>query len=119
MYRFFNANERGHFVNDCVVRAISIAENKPWSKTFNELSSIAQSEGILIDDTEFVDRYLRKKYPRVYAKGMSVGDFAKTHKKGVYLVTMEGHISCIIDGYIYDTFDCSSYKIWEVYKVEN
>jgi hypothetical protein len=48
---------------------------------------------------------------------MTVGDFAKFYNKGVYLVTMSGHITCIIDGVIWDTFDPSERLIWESYKV--
>ena len=30
------------------------------------------------------------------------------HPHGVYLCTMTGHITCIIDGCVYDTFNCSN-----------
>ena len=31
MYKYYNANIHGNFVNDCVIRAISTAEDKSWS----------------------------------------------------------------------------------------
>ena len=41
MYKFYNANARGRFTNDCVIRAISLAEDKTWNETYRELSRIA------------------------------------------------------------------------------
>lgn len=37
----------------------------------------------------------------------TVGEFADENKNGTYLVTIPNHITVIIDGTIYDTFDCS------------
>lgn len=37
MYKYYNANARGNFVNDCVVRAISVAEGKTWDETYEEV----------------------------------------------------------------------------------
>ena len=39
MYKFYNANARGRFTNDCVIRAISLAEDKTWNETYDELMS--------------------------------------------------------------------------------
>ena len=64
MWKYYNANSKGNFVNDCVVRAISVAESKSWDNTYEELSDLAQSEGILLDDVNFVENYLDKRYSR-------------------------------------------------------
>ena len=60
-YKFYNANPLNNNVADCTIRAISVAEGKTWDKTYKELSKIAQSEGILLDDVNFVENYLDKK----------------------------------------------------------
>lgn len=117
MYRFLNANSKGNFVNDCVVRAISVAESKSWDDTYEELSEIAQSEGILLDDVDFVENYLDKRYKRTCHYSKLVGEFMEEFPNGIYLVTMKGHITVIIDGVLYDTFDCRDrrmYCSWEV-----
>lgn len=118
MYRFHNANAKGNFVNDCVVRAISTAEGKSWNTTYDELSDIAQSQGILLDDVNFVEGYLDKRYRRVSHYSNIVGEFVEEYPIGTYLITMEGHITVAIDGVIYDTFDCRDRRIWGVWKVE-
>ena len=55
MYKFYNANARGRLTNDCVIRAISLAEDKTWNETYDELSEIAQHNGIILDDVQFVE----------------------------------------------------------------
>ena len=118
MYEFYNANSRGNFVNDCVVRAISVAECKPWDKTYDELSELAQSEGIILDDVRFVDNYLDEKYQRVPFYSETVDELCDEYPYGTFLVTMLGHITVLIDGVIYDTFDCRDRIVWNVWRVD-
>jgi hypothetical protein len=112
MYKFYNANVKGNFVNDCVIRAISVAEGKSWDKTYEELSDIAQEEGILLDDVNFVEKYLDKRYKRVPHCAKTVGEFIEEFPRGIYLITMRGHITVVIDGVLYDTFDCRNRRMW-------
>ncbi len=63
-YKYYNANPLLNNVSDCTVRAISKAENKTWDETYKELSDIAQKEGVLLDDVEFIESYLDKRYKR-------------------------------------------------------
>ena len=117
MYKFYNANAKGRFTNDCVIRAISLAEDKTWNETYEELSEIAQRNGILFDDVEFVEPLLDSRYSRVCYKNKYVGDFVEQNPKGTYLITMNGHITCAINGVLYDTFDCRNRIMlcaWEV-----
>ena len=111
MYKFHNANARGNFVNDCVIRAISVAQGKTWDETYEELSVIAQNEGILLDDVNFVESYLDKRYKRVCHYSKTIGEFMQEFPKGTYLLTMQGHITVVIDGVLYDTFDCRDRRL--------
>ena len=95
MYKYHNQNPLGRNTADCVIRSISMAEGKSWDKTYDELSEIAQMEGRLLDDVEFVESYLDKRYKRAYHYSKTVGEFAREHRKGTYLVTMQGHITCV------------------------
>lgn len=108
MYKFYNANSKGNFVNDCVVRAISLAENKTWNETYKELSRIAEKNGILLDDVNFVEPLLDSRYKRCCFYNTTVKQFVDNHQKGVYLITMPNHITCCIDGCVYDVFDCTN-----------
>lgn len=119
MYKFYNANKKGNYVNDCVVRAISVAEGKSWDETYDELSKIAQSQGILLDDVEFVENYLDKRYDRQCHTAKTVGEFAAEYPVGIYLVTMENHITVVVDGTVFDIFDCRPKRMWCSWKVSD
>ena len=107
MYKFHNQNSHQRFVDDCTVRAISLAENKTWNYTYDKLSDLARSKGLMFNSVEFIEDYLDYFYRRECHSSITVGDFADENNIGTYLVTMPNHITVIIDGTIYDTFDCS------------
>lgn len=118
MYKYYNANAHGNFVNDCVIRAISVAENKSWSDTYDDLSRIAKKNGILLDDVNFVEPLLDFRYDRIETySGDTVRDILEDNPYGIYLVTMNGHITVIKDGVVYDTFDCRDRIVRNVWVV--
>ena len=119
MYRYYNANINNNFVNDCVIRAISTAEDKSWSETYDDLSRIAKKNGILLDDVNFVEPLLDYRYNRADTyPNETVGDFVGRHCEGIYLITMPNHITTAIDGVVYDTFDCRNRPLWSAWKVK-
>ena len=118
MYQFYNANVNNNFVNDCVIRAISVAEDKSWSDTYDDLTKIAKRNGILLDDVNFVEPLLDFRYDRVYTyPNETVMEFSEDNPIGTYLITMPNHITVLKDGTIYDTFDCRNKILWSVWKV--
>ena len=121
MFRFYNANPRGRHVNDCTVRAISLATGEKWDSTYRTLSEFAQAQCIMPDDVTYIDEYLERHFDRIYSckdnQHITVGEFVGRNPYGTYLITMSGHITCAIDGVVYDTFDPSDRFIWGVYRV--
>lgn len=119
-FEFYNANPLGRRVNDCTVRAISLAVGITWDQAFDELSQVAQKQAIMPDEVEYIDEYLQSRFERVCdcrGRQITVGEFAEKHPKGTYLITMSGHITCCVDGCIYDTFDPSDRYLWDAYRV--
>ena len=47
-----------------------------------------------------------------------IDEFLEKNPKGTFLITMAGHITCAIDGCIYDTFDPSERYVWQVFEVK-
>ena len=47
-----------------------------------------------------------------------IDEFLEKDPKGTFLITMAGHITCAIDGCIYDTFDPSERYVWQVFEVK-
>lgn len=106
MYKFYNANALGNFVNDCTIRAISLAEGNTWDYTYDKLSDLAQAEGTMMDDKYFIKDYLDSHYIRLKNIPEYVGEVSGKYKDNVVLITMNGHITCSKYGRIYDSFDC-------------
>lgn len=106
MYKFYNANSLGNFVNDCTIRAISTATNKTWDETYNEISDIAQRNGTMMDDSVFIRGLLDYRYKRVPYVPYTVGEVAGEYPDRILLITMDGHITCSMYGVIFDSFDC-------------
>ena len=107
MYKYYNANALGKNISDCTIRSISCATNKSWDYVYEHLSDIAQAEGTMMDDKNFIIDYLDRRYERLpYVKG-KVGYISKKYPNNILLITMQGHITCSKYGNIYDTFDCS------------
>jgi hypothetical protein len=122
MYRYYNNNPLHREVNDCVIRAVALAEGKTWDEVYSELSEIAQRECIILDDAMFLEPYLNERYEnycyKCNGKRLTVQEFLEQNPVGTYLITMKGHITCAIDGCVYDTWDCTDRRIWSVWRVD-
>ena len=109
MYKYYNANPLGKIQSDCFLRALSCATNKSWDYVYENISDIAQSQGMMMDDRDFVLDYLDRRYDRLYFnRGMTVGDVAQKYRNNVVLITMKGHIVCAKYGTIFDTFSSAN-----------
>lgn len=119
MFKYYNANPLGRHVSDCSVRAISLAKEVSWDEAYEELSCFAQSQAITFSEIEFINDYLAERYPRYCdTQPAQLKDFLELKLQGRWLVTMSGHITCVIDGVCYDTFDPSERFIWCIYRVK-
>lgn len=49
--------------------------------------------------------------------GMSIDEFSHYHPEGVYLIRIDNHLTCMIDGTILDIWDCTNNEIRLVWKV--
>ena len=105
MYKYYNNNPLNNHIDDCTIRAISLLENKSWNETYDELSRLANRDALMMDSVVFVEKYLDERYPRICYNSKTVEEFVNEHKNGKYAITMVGHITPLIDGTIYDTFN--------------
>ena len=120
-YKYYNANPLGRRVNDCTVRAISIANDISWDEAYDWLSTYAKAQGIMMDEVEYIDKFLEDNFIKLCGcknkVKVTVGQFIESHPYGTFLITMNGHITCCIDGCIYDTFDPRDRIVWGIYEV--
>lgn len=118
---YYNANPLGRKVNDCTVRAISLATNSTWDETYDWLSSYAKEQAIMMDEVDYIDEFLEKNFTKLCGcknqVKVTIAQFVETHPVGTFLITMNGHITCCINGCIYDTFNPKDRIVWGVYEV--
>ena len=118
MYRYYNKNSHNNRIDDCVIRSLATLTNRSWREVYDELSNLAGNEGLMFESADFVEDYLDKRYERIPHYSKTVGEFTKEYPHGRYAITMQGHITAVIDGDIIDTFDCSDRIIrcaWAIY----
>ncbi len=116
-YKYHNANPHKRNIDDCVIRAISILTNRTWNDVYEELGDLANKDSMMMDSVVFVEKYLDSRYLRKCHYSKTLEEFVKEFPKGKYAVTMNGHITAVIDGVIYDTFNPSNRIIrcsWEI-----
>lgn len=107
----YNANPVHKRVGDCTVRAISRALGQDWETTYIGLAL----QGFMLSDMPSANSvwgaYLRHKgfsrrtIPESCPDCYTVGDFADEHPHGTYIMALPGHVVCLQDGTIFDTWD--------------
>lgn len=106
-FKYLNVNPDKLTISDCVTRAITLATNIPYDEVRKKLFHTAK----LLDCSKLcvmcykflIEDVLKCK--RVNCDNMYPAEFADEHPKGTYLLRMNGHIVCLVDGCIYDIFD--------------
>ena len=73
MYKYLNMNPKGNNIEDCTIRAISVAEGISWDRAYDELSDSARDMGLMMSSVEAIERYLDKRYDRVPTYSRTVG----------------------------------------------
>lgn len=88
MFFYYNANIFGRDIEDCTVRAISVAEGISWDEAYKKLCDYARERGLMLSSVESIEEYLDDNYEKICTDDMTVGEFAYNHPVGTYLVTM-------------------------------
>lgn len=110
-WKQFNPNPSARRVGDCVIRAICKALGQNWETTYVGLSLF----GFYFSDMPSANRvwgaYLKKNgFHRQLVDdygqyAYTVEDFCRDHPSGIYILGIEGHVVCVIDGFYWDSWD--------------
>jgi len=108
---------------DCVTRAISIATGKPYQEIYGEINELAKNERTgkrkktKSNSRTGVYKNTYKKYlislGWKWTPTMFIGSGCKVHLKkdelpnGTLILSLSRHLTTVIDGVIYDTYDPS------------
>lgn len=111
MYSYYNENPRGRNVGDCTVRAISKATGRDWSDTYLALCVQGFIDCDMPSSNSVWGNYLRqngyKRYmiPDTCPECYTVRQFAEEHPDGTYILALSGHVVCVRDGTLFDSWD--------------
>ena len=108
---YYNRNEDGKHISDCVTRAISTATGLSYPQIRRKLhhtSRLFTCDKLTRDCySNLLDRVFL--YPRVNCRGLNVGEFADLHPFGTYILRVPNHATTVINGKVLDIFDCRDY----------
>lgn len=106
-----NPNPLGKQTSDCVVRAIAIATEQSWKRTYRELCSIGEIEcemptvnyvwGMDLKDKGATQFLLPESCPMC----LTVRAFCAKYPEGTYVIGTGSHAVAVIDGDYYDSWD--------------
>lgn len=116
---YYNVNPIGERIEDCVCRAITLATGLPYEVIEEKLyytGKLLDCEKLCVCCYKHLIENVFN-YRRVNCDDMTLGEFADLHPHGIYLVRMNGHISCIIDNDCFDIFDCRSKILTDAWRV--
>lgn len=105
-FSHYQPNPTGKNVGDCTVRALSKALRQDWEKTYVGLCL----EGFICGDMPSANTvwgsYLRRHgyYRELAPEDITVAEFADAYPCGIYVLALSGHVVCIEDGALYDTW---------------
>lgn len=113
MFIRHNENRDGRNVGDCTVRALSTALNQTWEKTYWGLCVEGAAQADMPSSNRVWGAYLKKRgfRRRSPPDDVTVGEFARRHPAGVYLLALNGHVVAVVDGEIIDTWDSSGQTV--------
>lgn len=100
-------------VRDCAVRAIAIATGKDYLEVYNALKQLNGGKSCRNGTPKKVDKAYLKSIGWKWNPTMKIGSGCQLHldadelPSGTLIVQVSGHLTCVKDGVIYDTFNPS------------
>ena len=107
---YYNANPDNLKLPDCVIRAIQLAMDIPYSEVVMLLRNNADyyncNELCVCCYEKLLDNDF--KLPHFIGNGLTVDEIAKRSPNNTLLIRMDSHITCAINGVVFDIFDCTN-----------
>lgn len=109
----YNPNPTGKNVGDCTVRAISKALNKTWEEVYISLALQGFRMGDMPSANVVWGAYLKKNgfireiVPDSCPDCYTMANFSEDHPFGTYILALSGHVVCMKNGVLYDSWDSS------------
>lgn len=121
MFIYTNVNPFNADMKDCVCRAISLATDIDYFIIQEKLLLTAMLFDCDALSPCCYSHLLEDVFDcePVYCKGMTLADFADENPFGSFVVRIPNHLTAVVNGDIFDTFDCSNEVCdlaWQVFE---
>lgn len=130
--RYYNANPDAKSKPDCVIRALSMAYDMDYKDVKKELREIMKGMNLDVWNIRLVFEVFIKdhgvKDTVKIKEDITVGEFMESHPTGTYIIRCQdrpitrgsksGHLVAMVDGDIYDSWDCTRYYLDYYYLVD-
>lgn len=107
--QYFKATE----VGDCVVRAVANATGMDYMKVYDDLKELNDGKSCRNGTPKKVTKAYIQSLSWKWKPTMLVGRGCKVHlnedelPNGTLIIQVSKHLTCVKDGVLYDTYDCS------------
>ena len=125
-YIFYNPNPIGSYVADCAVRAVAKALNISWEDAYIKMTINGINMGDLISSDNVWGSVLRQNgfyravIPNTCPACYTADEFCRDHPKGIFVLGFGNHVTTVVDGDLYDTWDSTKLvPMYYWYKEEN
>ncbi len=114
MWIEYNPNPIANNVEDCAVRAVSIALGVSWDEAFDMIAENAKQMGVMMHHNAAWGSVLRQHgfkraiIPNRCPDCYTAEEFCMEHPRGVYVLGFNSHTATVIDGDLYDTWNSSN-----------
>ena len=127
-YHYYNANPKGYFTGDCRYRAYALASGVKWEVAVVTVALWSAKTGKVDWNGETMNEvlqefgyWLKHKEPR-HEDGTkyTVGELAVSLKneKNPIVVSVNGHVTCIKNGKVWDIWNCSDEYVRNYWTLE-
>ena len=109
MFHYLNLNPFNKKTGDCVIRATALALDTDWGTASDLLYRQARCCGCEMSCLGCYSSLFYKmgfEQIQVYFE-KTVNDILEQYKNSVVLIRIKGHLTCAINGKLYDIWDCS------------
>lgn len=115
MFIKYNANPYGVYIEDCAIRAITVATSKDYFEVFDGLIAVADyHDDWEIDEIRTINEYLLsigwEAFEVVGESKPTVKQYAEEFTEP-RIVIVNGHATCTKNGNTYDTWNCNRYRV--------